>query len=82
MTDQLRRATLSVSLNYAEGNASRRAGVLRRHIEIAYGSLKEVRQLFEVAAMEGYLTEVAYADLSAQADELGAMLWGILKRCQ
>ena len=42
---QLRRAALSVILNYIEGYARRKDKVHKNFLEISYGSLKEARYL-------------------------------------
>ncbi|PJB19449.1 four helix bundle protein, partial [Candidatus Falkowbacteria bacterium CG_4_9_14_3_um_filter_36_9] len=45
ITSQLRRAALSVILNYIEGYARKRDKVYKNFLEISYGSLKEAKYL-------------------------------------
>ena len=79
-TSQLRRSALSVALNYIEGYARRREKVNKNFLEIAYGSLKESRYLIEFAEEEKYLTNEQCKVIVGLADEIGAMLWGILRK--
>ncbi|PIQ68730.1 MAG: four helix bundle protein [Candidatus Taylorbacteria bacterium CG11_big_fil_rev_8_21_14_0_20_46_11] len=78
VTSQLRRATLSVVLNYIEGYARQRKEVLRNFIEISYGSLKESAYLISFSYTQRYVNEAEHAELTALGDRIGKMLWGIL----
>lgn len=79
-TSQLRRATLSVILNFIEGYARIRSKVYKNFLEISYGSLQESKYLINFSFKENYISENDYAKLNEMADEIGAMLWGILKK--
>lgn len=74
-TSQIRRAALSVVLNYIEGYARRRPAVVLNFYEIAYGSLKESKYLLYFSYKEEYIKENEYQRGVAMADEIGAMLW-------
>lgn len=77
---QLRRAVVSIMLNYIEGYARNRAKVHKNFLEISYGSLKESKYLLEFSLKEGYVLKEDFDELSKLADEIGAMLWGILRK--
>ncbi len=72
---QIRRATLSIILNYIEGFAKRRPAVQLNFHEISYGSLKESRYLLGFSRDEGWISEEDYNQGIKLADEIGAMLW-------
>ncbi|MDD5528091.1 MAG: four helix bundle protein [Patescibacteria group bacterium] len=75
---QLRRAALSVILNYIEGFARRTGENCRTYkyfLNISYGSLKESQYLVDFSFKEKYLNSESYAKLSKLADEIGAMLY-------
>jgi|SRR3989344_7394610 len=80
VTSQLRRASLSVILNYIEGYARRRDKVYKNFLEISYGSLKESKYLLHFSLVEKYLTESDYKRSMAIADEIGKMLWSIIQK--
>lgn len=73
--DQLRRAALSVILNYIEGYSRRRKKVQLTFYETAYGSLSESRYLYYFALKETWITKEEYYYAVGIADEIGAMLW-------
>jgi four helix bundle protein len=75
ITSQLRRASLSVILNYIEGYARIGDKQYKNFLIISYGSLKESKYLIYFSFREGYLTKVEYDQLINLAEELGAMLW-------
>jgi|SRR3989344_2589218 len=80
VTSQLRRATLSVILNYIEGYARIRSKVHKNFLEISYGSLQESKYLLDFSAEENYLTKESYSKMAKLADDIGAMLWGVLRK--
>lgn len=75
MTSQIRRASLSVVLNYIEGYARRKKAVQLNFFEISYGSLKESEYILELSQHEKYLNQNDYEYGAKLADEIGAMLW-------
>lgn len=72
---QLRRAALSVILNYIEGHARRRNAVRLNFFEISYGSLKESKYLLFFSLEEGYIDRDKYKEAMGLTEEIGAMLW-------
>ncbi|MFH0834512.1 MAG: four helix bundle protein [Patescibacteria group bacterium] len=79
VTSQLRRSALSIILNYIEGYARMRDKVHKNFLEISYGSLKESQYLLRFSLVEKYLDEEDYKRYLAIADEIGAMLWTMIK---
>ena len=80
LTSQFRRASLSVALNYVEGFARQRKTVDKLFLEIAYGSLKESKYLVDFSFSQGYLDKDNHSVLVSNADKIGAMLYGIIKK--
>lgn len=83
LTSQLRRATLSVMLNYVEGYArgvSDKSKVYQNFMEISFGSLKESKYILYLALYLKYLNHEDYKLIIAEADEIGAMLYKIIKK--
>ena len=78
-TSQLRRATLSIILNFIEGFARKKIAVKRNFWEISYGSLQESKYLVGFSFREGYIIEANYEEAKVLADEIGAMLWRALE---
>lgn len=77
LSNQLRRAAVSVSSNIAEGSSRSSSAGYGRFLEIAYGSLMEtVSQLF-VVQRRRYLDDAAFQFLYGAADELARMLSGL-----
>jgi len=79
VTSQLRRATLSIILNYIEGFARRKKAVKQNFWEISYGSLKESKYLIYFSLVEKYLSQENYDKAIKLSEEIGAMLWRSLK---
>src|SRR3989338_4994548 len=80
VTSQIRRAALSVILNYIEGYARGRIKVHKNFLEIAYGSLQESKYILIFSLEENYLSKEEFDAAAKLADEIGAMLWGIIRR--
>ena len=72
---QIRRASLSIILNYTEGYARKRLATQLHFYEIAYGSLKESKYLLSFAHKEHYITDTDFTLGDTMAEEIGAMLW-------
>jgi len=83
ITSQLRRAAISIMLNYVEGYARRKGEnckVYKNFLETSYGSLKESEYLIYFSYTENYINEDNYKILSKMADEIGAMIWKTIDR--
>src|SRR3990167_3456067 len=79
---QLRRASLSVVLNYIEGYARMSDKSHKNFLLISFGSLKESEYLIEFSFAEGFLMESDYDKAMVLVKEIGAMLWGTIKGLQ
>lgn len=71
---QLRRAALSIMLNYVEGFARKRPKVKLNFFEISFGSAKECRYLIYLAKEKSWMTVEQYNNLYQHLDEIGAMV--------
>jgi four helix bundle protein len=82
LTDQLRRAALSVPTNIVEGQGSGSSGLFGHHLAIASGSLAETRYLLHAATDLKYMTVAQYdaaEDIASQASRLLTRLRQSLK---
>ncbi len=75
LTSQIRRASLSVVLNYIEGFARTGNKELKNFLQISYGSLKETKYILFFCTRERYISKKDYEILMLLTDEIGAMLW-------
>ena len=80
VVSQIRRASMSVILNYIEGYARGRSKVNINFLEISYGSLQESKYLLTFSADENYITKSEFHEAFSLAEEIGAMLWGTVKK--
>src|SRR4030042_5310294 len=71
VTSQMRRAALSVMLNYIEGFARIKPKVNLNFLETSYGSLKETKYLLHFSLKENYLKETDYQKAIKMAEEIG-----------
>lgn len=77
LTNQMRRAAVSVSSNIAEGSARSSRSDNARFLEIATGSLFEVVAQSFISRRQGFLSDPDFTMLYTSADELGRMLSGL-----
>ena len=63
LTQQIRRAALSVHLNIAEGSSRKSLAERRRYYEIARGSVIEIDSAFNIAVELGYTNEEILEEL-------------------
>ena len=78
MCDQLRRASVSITSNIAEGVNRFSIKDKARFIEIAYGSLMEVSSQFEIAEELGYITTADRQNMDQLIEEDARLLSGLL----
>jgi four helix bundle protein len=77
LTNQMRRAAISISSNVAEGSARVSDADFARFVEIAIGSLFEVISESTVAKRQGYLSEDSFAAIYKASEQQGRMLSGL-----
>ena len=73
LTNQLRRAAVSVSANIAEGWGRNTNAEFRRFIDISIGSLCEVESLIEVSNRLKYVSSDDLTLMFERANKVGAM---------
>ena len=78
LSDQLRRAAVSIPSNIAEGRGRDSAKDFAHFLHLARGSLNEVMTQLELARRFGYLPECG--ELNAEAEEIGKMLSVLIRR--
>lgn len=76
---QLRRAVISIMLNYLEGFARFKLKVKVNFFETSYGSNRECRYLLFFAMEMKWITKSEYDEMFKLSDDIGAMLWKIIK---
>jgi four helix bundle protein len=79
LSDQLRRAALSIPTNIAEGSGRDSPKEQSYYYGVAKGSVYEVVSLLVMIGKRGHLTREAYRDHHQEADEIAAMLSGLAK---
>ena len=79
MCDQLRRASVSITSNIAEGVNRFSIKENSHFIEMAYGSLMEVSSQFEIAEELDYITESDRQSMDVLIEEVARLLSGLQK---
>jgi four helix bundle protein len=77
LTNQMRRAAVSISSNIAEGSARISRNDFARFIEIATGSVFEVVSQATIGLRQRFLTEEQYRQIYEAAEQQGKMLSGL-----
>jgi four helix bundle protein len=77
LTNQMRRAAVSISSNIAEGSSRSSRTDFARFVEIATGSLFEVVSQSMIGRRQGFLTEEQYRQLYEAAERQGRLLSGL-----
>jgi four helix bundle protein len=79
LTSQIRRASVSISANIAEGAARTFPKEFLHFLSNAQGSASEVSTELLIANRVGILEREAFRELDSQLDEIGRMLSGLKK---
>lgn len=77
LTSQMRRASVSVASNLAEGSSRSSRQDFARFVEIATGSVFEVVAQIEIARTLGLGTDTVWSELRNRAAELPRILSGL-----
>ncbi len=81
IADQMRRASVSIALNVAEGYARRGSQQeFKRFLMMAIGSANEMSVLLDFSRDFGYIDAQTYAKASQEYDEIGRMLNVLIQR--
>ena len=79
LRDQIRKASVSVMSNIAEGFDRDGTAEFSRFLAIAKGSAAEVKCQLYVALDQGYIQLDLFSELSTLASQIGSMLAGLMK---
>lgn len=79
LTSQIRRASVSVPSNIAEGHSRGYTNEYLHHIAIAQGSLAELETQLEIALRLNYIKHSRLGELLAKTSEIGRILTGLKK---
>ena len=79
LIDQIRRASLSISLNIAEGNGRWHAKDRKNFLWIARGSVFECVPVLELCRRQKLITEEKHTELKTELEVLSKMLTALLK---
>ena len=79
LRDQVRRAATSVMSNIAEGFDRGGSAEFRQFLAVAKASAAEVRSHLYVALDQGYVSDVAFEQLTEQAVRVGRLIGGLME---
>ncbi len=77
LTSQVRRASVSIAANIAEGAARRSDREFLNFLSISQGSASEVETELLIAFRLGYNSEEKFLGLMTRLDEIGRMITGL-----
>ena len=77
LSSQLRRAAFAVAANIVEGSAKKGPREFRRYLDIAVGSVAELRYTLRLVRDLDLISESDLAELEALRDQVGRLTWGL-----
>ena len=80
LTNQIRRAVVSVPSNIAEGAARQTRKEFVNFLHMAQGSLSELDTQVEIARRLGYLQEKDWETLDKEAERIDKMISGLIRQ--
>jgi len=82
ITSQLRRASVSIILNIAEGCTRSSTKEFFHYLTVSYGSAKEVEVLIQLCYDLGYLNKENHFLLSTKIDELNSKIFLFIRQIE
>ena len=83
IVDQMKRASLSIPLNIAEGYSKQESNAeFKRYLRMAIGSANEMTVLIDFAKDMGYIKEEQHRKAMNEYQEIGKMLRVFIKRVE
>jgi four helix bundle protein len=82
LTNQIRRASVSIASNIAEGSARKSNLDFSRYLTIAIGSLYELQTQLLIAFNLGYLSSEEHSEIEMKFDVLNKMLYRFEKQLE
>jgi len=80
ITSQIRRASVSIPTNIAEGCGKSTKKDFANYLQIAFGSTQEVEYLLLLSLELGYFDKIQYEKINSMTNEVKAMLISLLKK--
>jgi four helix bundle protein len=80
LTNQIRRASVSVSANIAEGAARRTSKDYLKYLNISSASLSEVDTLIDISLRLKYIDHSTHSELTDNINHVSAMLNGLIRK--
>jgi four helix bundle protein len=80
LTNQMRRAAVSIPANIAEGWGRNSTKSYIQFVRISRGSLYEIETMMVIAKNQNYINEEQKSSTSSRIDELGKMLNKLLQK--
>ena len=82
LTNQIRRAAVSVPSNIAEGHGRSHTKEFLNHLSMAKGSLCELETQLQLGVRVGYMSDGVLRPVMALSDEVGRMLSGLRQKLE
>ena len=79
LTSQIRRASVSIPSNIAEGQGRNSPRAFDNHLNIALGSAAELETQLIVSSEVGYLSQATLVELIDELTEIIRMIYGLLR---
>jgi len=79
LVSQMRRASVSIPSNIAEGAARLGNKEFRHFLNIAQGSISELDTQIEIAKMLGYISDNTHMELLQKLTSISKMLYGLAR---
>ena len=79
LTNQIRRAAVSIPSNIAEGAARQTKKEFSNYLHMAQGSLSELDTQIEIASRLGYLNDKTWRILDQRMERIDKMITGLIR---